>query len=210
MIGCAPNWGKTLDGAYQADRANGANLMTITGGHQLDALCFCLGEFREVTAEVVSQRDRIPIEGTGEIVPKTSPDQLVVGGVVASGAVVAAQVRGGMNRGTAFLLEIHGEDGDLVVTATSRASMQRQELTVHGAQGGAAPLQPLAIPERYRWVPAGVPEGTPYNVAQLYARLARAIRDGGEAGPDFTAAVARHRMLDMITRAGEMGQRQTA
>ena len=33
MIGCAPNWGATIDRAYQADRANGANLLTITGGH---------------------------------------------------------------------------------------------------------------------------------------------------------------------------------
>src|SRR2546423_11787148 len=29
MIGCAPNWGAAIDRAYQADRANGANLMTI-------------------------------------------------------------------------------------------------------------------------------------------------------------------------------------
>ena len=32
MIGCAPNWGPTIDRAYQADFANGANLLTITGG----------------------------------------------------------------------------------------------------------------------------------------------------------------------------------
>ena len=48
LIGCAPNWAATLDRAYQADFANGANLMTITGGHQIDALCHCLGEFREL------------------------------------------------------------------------------------------------------------------------------------------------------------------
>jgi len=33
MIGCAPNWGPSIDRAYQADFANGANLLTITGGH---------------------------------------------------------------------------------------------------------------------------------------------------------------------------------
>ena len=54
----APNWGATLDRAYQADLANGANLMTITGGHNLDALCYCLGEFREPSAYAVSQRDQ--------------------------------------------------------------------------------------------------------------------------------------------------------
>src|SRR6478672_6118670 len=38
MIGCAPNWGPTIDRAYQADFANGANLLTITGGHTIDAM----------------------------------------------------------------------------------------------------------------------------------------------------------------------------
>ena len=87
MIGCAPNWGATIDRAYQADRANGANLLTITGGHQIDALCYCLGEFRELTAFAVSQRDRIALQSTGEMVEKNSPDQLVVNGIVGDGTV---------------------------------------------------------------------------------------------------------------------------
>src|ERR1700674_5698862 len=82
MIGCAATWGASIDRAYQADRANGATLLTITGGHQIDALCYCLGEFRELAAFVVSQRDHIPLEATGEIVAKTAPDQLVVNGIV--------------------------------------------------------------------------------------------------------------------------------
>src|SRR5260370_24628666 len=132
MIGCAPNWGPTIERAYQADRANGANLLTITGGHTIDALCYCLGEFRELAAFVVSQRDRIPLEETGEVVAKTSPDQLVVNGIVADGAVVSFQVRGGMNRGTAFLFEIHGDQRYLPLTAPSRAPMQRQR--IHGGR----------------------------------------------------------------------------
>src|ERR1700731_2423181 len=70
LIGCAPNWGKTIDRSYQADVANGANLMTITGGHQIDALCYCLGEFREISAFALSQRDRIPTDDEG-VVPLT-------------------------------------------------------------------------------------------------------------------------------------------
>ena len=109
------------------------NLLTITGGHTIDALCYCLGEFRELAAFVVSQRDRIPVEESGELMAKTSPDQLVVNGIVGDGTVVSFQIRGGVNRGTAFLFEIHGDQGDLQLTATSRASMQRQELNVRGA-----------------------------------------------------------------------------
>src|SRR5690349_15916171 len=171
MIGVAPNWGAAIDRAYQADRANGANLMTITGGHQIDALCHCLGEFRELTAFVVSQRDRIPLEATGELVAKDTPDQLMVNGIVGDGTVVSFQIRGGVTRGTVFLFEIHGEKGDLALSATSRASMQRQKLTVRGAQGVAKELAELPLPARYRWVPEGMPGDSRYNVAQLYVRL---------------------------------------
>ena len=210
MIACAPNWGASIQRAYQADRANGANLLTITGGHTIDALCHCLGEFRELSAFVVSQRDQIPIEDTDEIVPKTSPDQLVVNGIVGNGAVVSFQVRGGMMRGTEFLFEIHGEVGDLQLTATSRASMQRQELKLKGARSDNLQLADLPIPDKYRWAPEDVSTGSPYNVAQMYRRLAEGIRDGTSVSPGFDAAVRRHQLIDMITRASETGIKQTA
>jgi predicted dehydrogenase len=210
MIGCAPNWGPTIDRAFQADFANGANLLTITGGHTIDALCYCLGEFRELAAFVVSQRDRIPVEDTGELIAKTAPDQLVVNGIVGDDAVVSFQIRGGMNRGTAFLFEIHGEEGDLQLTATSRASMQRQELNVKGARGNAKELAELPIPGKYRWVPEGVAPDSRYNVAQLYAKLAEGIRDGKPVSPGFDAAVTRHRLIDAIVRASETGLKQVA
>ncbi len=209
LIGCAANWGATLDRAYQADLANGANLMTITGGHQIDALCYCLGEFRELAAFAVSQRNRILAEDVGGMVAKTAPDQLVVGGVLGSGAVVSFQIRGGMTRGTEFLCEIHGSEGDLALSATTRASMQRQELRVQGAQGKGAPLVDLAIPAEYRWVPAGTPPDSPYNVAQLYAKFAKSIRTGAKMHPGFDAAVTRHHLIDAILRASDTGQKQT-
>jgi hypothetical protein len=103
----------------------------------------------------VSQRDRIPLEETGEIIAKTSPDQLVANGIIGDGAVVSFQIRGGMNRGTAFLFEIHGDQGDLQLTAISRASMQRQELNLRGARGDEKELAALPIPSKYRWIPEG-------------------------------------------------------
>jgi predicted dehydrogenase len=210
MIGGAPNWGPSIDRAYQADFANGANLLTITGGHTIDTLCYCLGEFRELVASVVSQRDRIPVEETGELIGKTVPDQLVVNGIVGDDTVVSFQIRGGMNRGTAFLLEIHGDQGDLQLTATSRASMQRQELSVRGGRGDEKELAELPIPGKYRWVPEGVAPDSRYNVAQLYARLAESIRDGKPVSPGFDAAVTRHRLIDAIVRASDTGMKQVA
>ena len=96
----------------------------------------------------------------------------------------------------------------MTLTATSRDSMQRQELTVRGAQSPAKELAALPMPARYRWVPEGVPGDSRYNVAQLYVRLAEGISEGKPEYPDFGAALRRHRLLDAITRASGTGQKQ--
>ena len=90
--------------------------------------------------------------------------------------------------------------------------MQRQTLVLKGARGAGTSLAELPVPAKYRWVPDGVPAEDPYNVAQLYAKLGEAIRDGKpmSPGPSFDAAVTRHRLVDMIMRASETGQKQTA
>jgi len=203
----AANWGATLDRSYQASFANGANLMTIPGGHNLDILCYCLGEFRELSAFVVSQRDTIPADDVGGPIAKDVPDQLLVNGLIGD-AAISFQVRGGMARGTEFMLEIHGDAGDLSLSPTMRTSTQRQELIVRGARGADKEMADLAIPAAYRWVPEGTPAGSPYNVAQLYAKLGQAILNGTPASPSFDAAVTRHHLLDAIVQASTTGRKQ--
>jgi hypothetical protein len=56
MIITTPAWGTefTLDWAYMADRSSGNTLMTSPGGHSIDALCYCLGEFKELSSVVAN------------------------------------------------------------------------------------------------------------------------------------------------------------
>ena len=86
--------------------------------------------------------------------------------------------------------------------------IQVSEFTVRGSQVGK-PLAHLSIPESYRWVPPAVPAGLPFNVAQLYMRMAEGIREGKSVSPDFDAAVKRHHLLDTIQKASDTGIRQT-
>ena len=87
--------------------------------------------------------------------------------------------------------------------------MQRQELSLHGAQGKGTKLAELPIPAKYRYVPGTVPADSPYNVAQLYAKLGESIRNGTPASPGFGAAIKRHQLIDAIVRASRTGQRQS-
>jgi predicted dehydrogenase len=212
MIVTTPTWGTdfTLDWAYMADRSNGATLMTIPGGHSIDALCFCLGEFKELSSVVANQRQRVKIVETGETIQMTSPDQVLLSGVLQSGAVASVHLKGGTTNGTGFLFEIHGSEGVLaIVPADPRQAINIQvsEFAVRGAQAGK-PLADLSIPESYRWVPPAIPPGLPFNVAQLFMRMAEGIRDGKSVNPDFDVALNRHRLLDAIQKASDTGIRQ--
>src|SRR5260221_2741994 len=171
MIITTPAWGTefTLDWAYMADRSNGNTLMTSPGGHSIDALCFCLGEFKELSSVVANQRQRVKIVETGETIQMTAPDQVLLSGVLQSGAVASVHLKGGTANGTGFLFEIHGTEGALAVVPVDphqATYIQVSEFTLHGAPSGQ-PLADLSIPENYRWVPTAVPAGRPFHGAQL-------------------------------------------
>src|SRR5258707_7310744 len=97
MIITTSTWGTefTRDWAYMADRSNGNTLMTSPGGHSIDALCFCLEEFKELSSVVANQRQRVKVVETGETIQMTAPDQVILSGVLQCGAVASVHLKGG-------------------------------------------------------------------------------------------------------------------
>ena len=184
--------------------------MSSPGGHSIDALFYCLGEFKELSSVVANQRKQVKIVETGETIQMNAPDQVLVSGILQSGAVASVHLKGGTVGATGFLFEIHGTEGALAVVPAdpSQATyIQASEFTVRGAQAGK-PLADLSIPESYRWVPSAVPAGLPFNVAQLYMRMSDDIRKGRSVSPDFDVAVKRHQLVDAIQKASDTGIRQ--
>ena len=135
----------------------------------------------------------------------TAADQIGVDGLLEGGAAFSIHYRGGVSRGTNFLWEINGTEGDLQISADG-GQAQIFELTVRGGRGDQSSLTVLPVPEKYQWAP---PQGPSTNVAQAYAHFARDYRDGTHLCPTFDDAVVRHRMLDAIETAAATGQRQT-
>jgi predicted dehydrogenase len=200
-------WGPTVEpfNVYLNDKKNGATMLSIALGHTTDALCFCLGEVRELSATTAMRREAFTIAGTGEIKPMNAEDQVAVSGLLESGAVFSIHYRGGASRGTNLLWEINGSEGDLQLTATG-GQAQIWELDVSGGKGAQSSLEHIPVPEQYRWAPS---QGPGTNVAQAYAHFAHDYREGTQFCPTFEDAVTRHRMLDAIETAAATGQRQT-
>jgi predicted dehydrogenase len=187
---------------WQGVRANGANTLTIAGGHAIDALCAVLGEFAEVSARVST---RIPEWRTldGTPVPVDAPDSVNVVGRLVSGAEVSVNIAAVPSNPGGNRMEIYGREGALVIRANGALSLGPCQM--HAGQG-KEPLAPMPAPSRYRLVPEGTPGGQPYNVAQAYARMADARRSGRPFDVDFDLAVRRHTLIDAIERSSATGR----
>jgi predicted dehydrogenase len=190
---------------WQGVRANGANVLTITGGHAIDALCAVLGEFAEVSARVST---RIPEWRTleGKPVPVDSPDSINVVGRMVSGAEVSVTVGAVPSNPGGNRIEIYGREGALVLRADGSFNTGGSE--VHAGRG-KEPLAAMPIPSKYRVVPESTPAGQPYNVAQAYVRAAESLRGSGSFDVDFELAVQRHKLIDAIERSSATGRSVT-
>jgi predicted dehydrogenase len=191
--------------AYLLDRTNGATLLTIPLGHTLAALRDVFGEVAEVSSMLSVRRPTALVADTGETLPVSAPDQVLVSGAFASGVPLSIHYRGGAARdGNGLFWEINGTEGDIRVSGTS-GHTQMVQLSLKGARGEEKTLRPLEVPASYR---VGWPEEVePGNVARLYARMARDLREGTHTAPSFDDAVALHRIIAAIEQAAESGSR---
>jgi predicted dehydrogenase len=208
LVARGGGWGGSIAekkiSAYLLDRANGATMLTIPVGHTLAALIDVLGEIAEVSAVLATRRPSALAVDTGERLSVSAPDQVLVSGLLASGAPLSIHYRGGTARnGDGLFWEINGTGGDIRVLAPSGGGAQLAPLSLKGARGDEQAFRPLEIPASSR---AGWPQDVvPGNVARIYARMSRDLRDGTHTAPSFEDAVALHRVIAAIERAAESG-----
>ena len=188
---------------WQGVRANGANTLTISGGHAIDALCFVLGEFSEVSARLTTMIKEWRHEDSGQSFAVDSPDNIIAAGRLAGGAEVSVHVSSVPSNASGSRYEIFGREGALVIRPAGSANIGPNSL--FAARGNGA-LAEMEIPERFRLVPEGTPAGPPLNVAQAYVRMAESLSRGEGFSPDFDLAVTRHRLIDAIERSSAEGR----
>ena len=142
--------GRGIDRAWMANRANGANTLSIASGHALDIFCHCVGEFRELTAQVSVQLASGP-PATASPFPVDAADNVMVSGVLENGAAASAHIATIPWNGSGWRMEVYGTEGTL--SARSEEMVQYGNVHLYGAQGAGQSLQPLEVPARLSAAP---------------------------------------------------------
>jgi predicted dehydrogenase len=194
--------GVAADRVWAMDKNNGATTLSIIAGHNIDVLRYCVGEPSELNALVAVRHPDATVIETGASLTVTSPDVVLVQGLLERGGYVSINVQGGLPKGTGASLEIQGTDGVLSVSGPGSLHLSDNALTLRGAPGDA-PFGELDVPDSYRVVPDDVPVGASRNIAGLYLALADAIEAGTSVDPSFDEAVTLHHLLDTIEAASE-------
>ncbi|KQW26417.1 oxidoreductase [Rhizobium sp. Root274] len=197
IIASGGNWAgqTTADSYYLSDGANGASMQSIALGHTLVAIQHALGNFDAVDATFVRNFDTVEISDTAEVLPKDVPDQVMVQGRLANSAAISIHFRGGVSRGTNFLWEINGTEGDIQVTG-DMGYPQIVKLSITGARLDDRVLAPLEC-KRNR-SPAENLSPAADAVAEIYKRAAADIRNGTRTAPTFDNGVALHELINHI------------
>ncbi|SDO48209.1 Gfo/Idh/MocA family protein [Alkalicoccus daliensis] len=194
--------------AYLYDRRAGGNLFTIVGAHNLDAFTYMLGEFKELSAVTAQQYPQVELVDIGEVIEKTTDDQILITGKLENDAVANVHIQGGVKHQTGLTLEILGDKGTLVLEAP--ASIQFGSHELRGAGPNDAALQHLPVPDHYYQAPDSLKNdaGFVLNVAQAHRKFAKDIQEGTSETPGFAEAVKLHQLLDTVERAAQTGERQ--
>ncbi|MDN7755125.1 Gfo/Idh/MocA family protein [Burkholderia gladioli] len=133
---------------------NFSSVVSIYGGHFLDMLFASTGWPVSIAALTPNQFPEVTIRETGVSMPTSTPDQLVLAGMLERNAVLSVHIEGGKRNGSGVQIDITGTQGDLRVTNVSAFGDAGDDYVIHGAHGDKAPLERLAVPARYHRLPA--------------------------------------------------------
>lgn len=184
---------------WQSQRKNGANPLTIVGGHAMDATRFLIGDFNDISARVTTQTRQWHDTDTGTNVDVDAPDTVGVVARTTGGAELSIQIATVPSAASGFRLELFGTAGRLIVTADSNVSNGPNRL--FGAKGKDA-LSELPVAAQFVLAPPELPAtAASFNVAQAYARFADDRESGRAIDPDFDTALDMHRLIDAIERS---------
>jgi len=192
--------------AWTAPAENFSSVMAIYGGHFLDMLFAMTGWPLSISGLAVNQFKEVTIAQTGQVIPTTTPDQLVLTGMLPGDAVLSVHIEGGKRNGSGVQIDITGDKGDLRIANRSAFGDAGDDYVIEGAHGDHLPLTRLTPPDSYEWLPPSTLPSSVLELGNLFAALARDLRTGSQEAPSFAEGVRMHRLLDGVVLSSASGR----
>lgn len=197
-------------------RQGGTTLLSIYGGHLLDALDHYFGGIGDIG--MTGAIHLPPVDETGAAIERDAFDHLQFHGRLQSGALFNVDLAGVSMTGMGVAWRIEGRDGALLVTTRDPTLPAVESLVLYGARHGG-PFEPIPIeaefdcaavpaePDRFYAYPGSdASREALSSIGNLYSQLGEAIRTDVPVNPDFRRAAAIQRLLVACDEASQAGK----
>ena len=189
------------------EEASGA--LFVAFAHVIDSVRLILGEVESISARQMTLSPPGTYTEGGTFEWKTA-DTVMAMAELSDGVVGTAYVSNTTSPPQGYSLRIIGEDGQLLLEATSyyqfspvRVSTGPLSVAVAGKDSDR--LEEQEIPAKY-FSELPVTEGhSAYNVARALSHFAETMASGHRFRPDFQDGLALHRLLDAVMTSGREG-----
>lgn len=183
---------------WALDAANFTEVLSIYGGHFHDMLFHGIGFPEKLMAVSVNQFPVTTIAETGEKVPYSSPNEVMVIGTLAGGGLFSVQLEGGQKHRTGLQIDITGTEGVLRIT-NARGFENKDDNAIAVMRNGVEAFENLPVPAEYASLPVSHLDASSQDVAYLYAAYARDKATGSNKATTFDDALRQHQLIDQIT-----------
>ncbi|MBD1385935.1 Gfo/Idh/MocA family oxidoreductase [Mucilaginibacter rigui] len=192
--------------AWTVPEENFSDVIAIYAGHFLDALFTSVSRPRSLSAIMINQFPEVILQ-TGETVKSSTPDQLILTGILPGNAVFSVQIEGGKRNNSGVQLDITGVQGDIRISNVSAFGGIGQDYIIEGSKGNKQSLNYLEIPGEYHWIPTSDLPSAVQELANLYAAFAADQLNGTSTVSTFKDAVWMHGLFDLMKLSNASGQR---
>lgn len=185
---------------WALNAANFTEVLSIYGGHFHDMLFHGVGFPEKLMAIAVNQFPVTTIAETGEKVPYTSPNEVMVIGTLEGGALFSIQLEGGQKHRTGLQIDITGTEGVLRIT-NARGFENKDDNIIEVMRNGVEIFEKLPVPVEYAFLPVSHLDASSQDVAYLYAAYAQDKTTGLNDATTFEDALRQHQLIDQITES---------
>lgn len=185
---------------WALDAANFTEVLSIYGGHFHDMLFHGVGFPQKLTAVTENQFPVTTLAETGEKIPYTSPNEVMVIGTLSCGGLFSVQLEGGQKHRTGLQIDITGTEGVLRIT-NPRGFENKDDNTIAIMRNGTEVFEELPVPAEYAFLPVSHLDASTQDVAYLYTAYARDKATGSDEATTFEDAVRQHQLIDQITES---------
>lgn len=185
---------------WALNAANFTEVLSIYGGHFHDMLFHGVGFPEKLMAIAVNQFPVTTVAETGEKVPYTSPNEVMVIGALAGEALFSVQLEGGQKHRTGLQIDITGTEGVLRIT-NARGFENKDDNLIAVMRNGVEIFEKLPLPVEYAFLPVSHLDASSQDVAYLYAAYARDKTTGSNDATTFEDALRQHQLIDQITES---------